>query len=316
MWRRLSFPVGGGRIRVLDSSPSARKQRRQGLETLSMALWWITRRFVWTTPSPLAPTPRPQANTMADPISPLGVQLLGTGSTSTEKGQGRKDLVTGNRDQGGISRGLPRENPAAGRAPVEFQGCAQGPAPVLTPEENLLQDLHHHLLLGKEQGSSGKQIGSWSQAGKGRRLPGGIRSSSSPGLRIVDPGDLFRLHQEGMKVQLHLVQKLETAPSLLRCGGRQHPSEVTQVRSRGHHLHSLLNIPAHQVPWRDHQVHLVPWKGVPVHLIPIRDPPAPLVQSKDPLLLKKSLKVNSSVQSPLLSLPRSPLRRPWPLVET
>ena len=112
-----------------------------------------------------------------------------------ERGQSKKDLATGSGDQGGLSRDLLRGNLATGHALVE--GCAQGPAPVLTPEENLLQDLHHHLLLGKEQGLSGKmllnhrffnqsnspgnQVGLSNQAGKGRRLPGGIRSSSSPG---------------------------------------------------------------------------------------------------------------------------------------
>jgi len=222
LWRRLPCHVGGGRIRASDSSPSALKLRQPGPEMLSMTLWWITEGSVLTTLSPVAHTPQLLANTVADLISSLGIRFLGTGGASTERDQGKGipgrigllDTGSQNQDQGcqlmqGLSRNpqdLLQEDPAKGHILKECQRCTQGPGPSLTPEEDLLQDQLHHLLQGKKQGIPGHQARLLSQVGKGRRLPGGIRSSTSPGLKTVDPGDPFILHQEGLKNQLQLDQ--------------------------------------------------------------------------------------------------------------
>merc|ERR1719295_703378 len=100
MWRRLSSLADGGKIGALGSLPSDLRKRQPGPEMLSMTQWWIKQEFVWTILSPVAPTPRPLANTVADPISWSsginGVQLHSTGSTSTERGRGKKGLFVGN----------------------------------------------------------------------------------------------------------------------------------------------------------------------------------------------------------------------------
>ena len=156
----------------------------------------------------------------SDLISTLGVQLISS-STEMDRGMGvpgKIGLVTWsqNRDQGGqemqvlssVPQDLPRESPARGHALKECQGCTQGqgPSQSLTPEEALLQDQHLHLPQGKEQDipgavfcifvkviisklhspDPGQQTRLLSRVGKGRRLPGGIRSSSSPGGWLVN----------------------------------------------------------------------------------------------------------------------------------